>query len=149
MNLAEFLDPERVLLLTASAKSEALDELVQALARAGLGVSAEELGAAVRKRERLMSTGIGFGIAVPHVRLEGVRRPMMAVGVSRQGLRDYQSLDDEPVRIVVLIAVPAGDHEGYIRLLAETVAVLKQPERRRAILAAESPEQIHRLLTEP
>jgi len=147
MTVAEFLTPERTLLLSASTKDEALDELMDCLVATGLEVDRETLAAAVRKREKLMSTGIGQGIAVPHVRLPGVSRMNMAVGVSREGIADYESLDAEPVRIIVLIVAPQGDHEGYIRLLASTTDVLKQPELRRAVIEADDATQVYRILT--
>ena len=78
----------------------------------------DELARAVFRREELMSTGIGLGLAVPHVRLASVRSMVMAVGVVPGGLADYPSLDDKPVRLVFLIAAPEGRHADYLRLLA-------------------------------
>lgn len=148
MNVADYLAPDRILLLSGATKAEALDQLIDRMADSGVGVDRDALSQAVWKREQLMSTGVGQGIAVPHVRLQGVPRTCMAVGVSRRGIADYESLDGAPVHIIVLIVAVQGDHEGYIRLLASTTDVLKQEKLREAVVEAENPEDIYRILTD-
>ena len=78
----------------------------------------DELADAVFKREAIMSTGIGLGMAVPHVRIASVDELVMAIGISRPGIHDYASLDDKPVHLVFLIAAPKGQHAEYLRLLS-------------------------------
>jgi PTS system nitrogen regulatory IIA component len=148
MNVADYLTPERVVLLSGTTKAQALGLLIERTADSGVGVDRVALSQAVWKREQLMSTGVGQGIAVPHVRLPGVPRTCMAVGVSRRGIADYESLDGQPVHVIVLIVAVQGDHEGYIRLLASTTDVLKRKELRQAMVEAEKPEQVYRILTE-
>ncbi len=148
MNVGDYLTPERVVILSAATKIEALDQLIDRLAESGVGVDREDLSTAVWKRESLMSTGVGQGLAVPHVRMAGVARTAMAVGVSRRGIADYESLDGLPVHIIVLIVAVQGDHEGYIRLLASTTDVLKQENLRGAVVEAGKAEDIYRILTE-
>ncbi len=148
MELADYLTPERVVLLAGSTKAEALGQLAEVLASTGAGVSREELEEAFWRREKMMSTGIGHGLAVPHVRLPGASDLSMAVGVSPSGLADYESLDEEPVRIVAAIVAPQGQHEAYIRLLAEVIHVLKDPQARRAIIEAGEPGRIYEMLVE-
>jgi PTS system nitrogen regulatory IIA component len=116
--LRKALTPDRVCFLPETTKDEALCHLIDVLAGSDAIGSREELAAAVFKRESLMSTGIGLGLAVPHVRLGSVRSVTMAVGISRTGLADYASLDDKPVHLVFLIAAPDGQHVEYLRLLA-------------------------------
>ncbi|HUT56601.1 MAG TPA: PTS sugar transporter subunit IIA [Phycisphaerae bacterium] len=146
MKLSEYLTPDRVAILSGRTKAEALSEMVGLVAAAGPGVDRESLEAAVRHRESLMSTGIGHGLAIPHVRMAGLKRAYMAVGVSREGIADYDSLDGKPVRIIVLIAAPQGQHELYIRLLAQVTENLKDPAPRAAIVAGEDPSRIYELL---
>ena len=147
MNVADYLTPERIVLLSATTKADALGELVDRLAETSSVADCEALSQAIWRREQLMSTGVGQGIAVPHVRLDGILRTSMTVGVSRRGITDYESLDGQPVHVIVLIVAVPGDHESYIRLLAGTTSVLKHPELRDAMLEAEDPEQIFRILT--
>ena len=148
MQISDYLTPQRIAILAGTTKVEAIDELVDLLANSDLGVTREELRRAVWKREEMMSTGIGNGLAVPHVRLVGIKAAAMAVGISPAGIADYESLDKQPVRIIVLIAAPEGEHETYIRLLALTADVLKLPLSRQKIIAAKSTDEIYAVLTE-
>jgi len=148
MELSEYLAPDRVVLLKAATKREALSELAGVLARADGAIEQSTLEEAILKREGLMSTGIGNGLAIPHVRMPEITTAMMTVGVNRNGIDDYESLDNEPVHIVVLIAAPEGQHETYIRLLAKAADVLKQPGLRKAIVDSDDRQEIYRILTE-
>ena len=145
--LTQYLTPDRVTVLTGTNKADALQELMDVLV-ASNGIKADELAREVWKREELMSTGIGNGLAIPHVRLAGIKHASIAVGVSPEGLADYESLDKKPVHIVVLIVAAAGEHETYIRLLAKVADVLKEEDFRQAVVAANDPAEIHRILTE-
>ncbi|MHC4563165.1 MAG: PTS sugar transporter subunit IIA [Planctomycetota bacterium] len=145
--LAGYLTSDRVAILAGLTKAQAIEELVAVTAASG-GIDAETLAREIWKREELMSTGIGNGLAIPHVRMAGISSATMAVGVSAAGISDYESLDKQPVRIVVLIAAGQGEHETYIRLLAKVADVLKEEELRQAVLDSDDPQTIHRILTE-
>jgi len=146
MELSTYLSPERVVVLKTATKREALGELAGVLAGADNAVEQGKLEEAILKRESLMSTGIGNGLAIPHVRMSEVSSAMMTVGVSHNGIRDYASLDDEPIRIVVLIAAPRGQHETYIRLLATVSEVLRHSDMRRTIVDSDDCGEIYRIL---
>jgi PTS system nitrogen regulatory IIA component len=143
MNLSGYLSPQRVAILSAKTKEQAMDEMAGLLASDDIGVSRKELLDAMRHREGLMSTGIGHELGIPHVRMAGLKRAYMAVGVSPTGIQDYESLDGKPVRIIVLIAAPQGQHEVYIRLLAGVTERLKDVAVRQAIADAEDPAQVY------
>ncbi len=145
-DLAEFLTLDCVARLTGTTKADVLEELVALLAEAEPKIDRDTLAAEVDRREEMMSTGIGHKLAIPHVRLAGVKKARVAVGVSSQGVADYESLDGLPVHIVVMIVAPTGEHEMYIRLLAKVSDVLKDADLREAIIAAEETETIHRIL---
>lgn len=147
ITILNYLPPKCVSFLSAKTKDEALAELCGLLSAGDVGATAERLLAEVQKREKLMSTGIGQGLAIPHARLGEVRQPGIAVGISPGGISGYDSLDAEPITILVLIVAPQGQHEVYIRLLAKMVEILKQPEMRKRILAAESAAVAHALLS--
>lgn len=147
MQLSDYLSPQQVLLLNGTTKADALGELVECLTAANIGVSQEALAKAVWEREEIMSTGIGNGLAVPHVRMKKLKSAIMAVGVSPAGLTDYHGLDNTPVHMVILIAAPQGQHETYIRLLALSAEVLKQDDLREKILAADNTTEIYNLFT--
>jgi mannitol/fructose-specific phosphotransferase system IIA component (Ntr-type) len=138
---------DRIRLLKGETKQDVLEEMTVLVVTSGLVPDAKELLAAILQREALMSTGIGLGIAVPHVRLDGVPRPVAAVGIQPRGVPDYASLDGETVRIIVMVVAGSAQHAQYIRLLASLTDRLRTPAARDTILAAERPETIHAFLT--
>ena len=146
ITLAEHMDPARVVDLTATTKAGALEELVQAAASSEDVGDAAALLAAVRDRENLLSTGIGLGIAIPHARIASVRSFVVAVGRHPQGL-PFDSIDNKPVHIVVLIAGPQDAKKPYLELLAQISKRLKLEEVRQRILAATSGDEVVALLT--
>jgi len=147
MEISEYLTPQRITILDGATKASALAELAGLLAGGDLGVTQQQLERAIWQREEMMSTGIGHGLGIPHVRMRELKTIAMAVGVSQGGIRDYPSLDEKPVYIIVLIAAPEGQHEAYIRLLAEATEVLKHDELRQAVVQAENPQQVYDILT--
>jgi len=148
MEMLDYLRADRVAILSGRTKHEALDELMSLLVKSAPGLDRDELERAVWAREEMMSTGIGQGLAIPHVRLSGLGEMTIVVGVIQEGIDDYGSLDNQPVRIIVLIAAPQGQHDAYIRLLAKITEVLKRPDLREAILRAETAEDIYRVFAE-
>jgi len=101
---------------------------------------------AIWERERLMSTGIGLGLAVPHVRLPSVSGVVMAVGISDQDIVDYESLDGHPVRAIFMIAARADQHATYLRLLSLVSAKMKDADLRQTLLALRDPTAFYSLL---
>ena len=116
--IKQALDPHHVCILEPTTKREALRAMIDVLADSPSIGDNDELEQAVFRREALMSTGIGLGLAVPHVRLASVRQIVMAVGISRVGIADYASLDDKPVHLIFLIAAREGQHAQHLRLLS-------------------------------
>lgn len=147
ISLGQVLTVERVLLLNTPNKEDALRALVDCLATSPLVRNKKELAEEVFEREKLMSTGIGFGIGVPHVRIPSVDDVVMAVGVNANGIEDYASLDEQPVRIVCMVAAHENQHAQYLRTLAAISNLMKQDEVRADLLAAQSPEEIYARLT--
>ena len=93
-----------------------------------------------------MSTGIGLVIAVPHARLERLRSAAVVLGVSPSGIVNYDALDDEPVRIVLMIVTAAGQPDKYANLLAEAVSILKRESVREDLTLASAPAQIYSIV---
>ncbi len=146
MNLKNYLAEKNILLSCKVSKAKVLEELSDLVAES-LDTDPGKLLDAVKRREELMSTGIGNGLAVPHVRLDGIKKAAIAVAVCKQGIADYKSMDSLPVNLVVFIVAPQGQHETYIRLLAAVAEILQQNESREAILAATEPGEVYDILT--
>lgn len=144
--LTHVLAPERVLRLDVETKVEALQALMNAVAKSPQVHDRAALEREMFERESLMSTGIGFGIGVPHVRLPSVDGLVLAVGVTTRELVDYVSLDEQPVRIVCMMAANEFQHALYLRTLAVLSGRLKKELLRARLLHAQRPERIYEML---
>lgn len=140
---SSILTPERVVVLPAADKLTVLTRLVDLLSETSFVRHRDELLEGILAREELMSTGIGFGVAVPHVRIDSVRDLAMAVAVCKQPVADYASLDGEPVQIVCMLAARTDQHTKYIRTLASISSRLKEPAVRASIIGSNDPSYIY------
>jgi len=147
VQLSKLVTPERIRMLNVEGKKEALGLLVDLVCRSVPELKSEKLLDLLLAREAIMSTGIGLGIAVPHARLKSMQNPVLAVGVSPKGI-NYESLDDRPVHIIVLIVVPAESQKQYLRILARVTLLLKNAQLRQRLLEAGDAEAIYKILSE-
>lgn len=101
----------------------------------------------VRKREAISTTGIGDGVAIPHAKSKWVRVPTVIVGKSKRGI-EWESLDDEKVNMVFLIAVPDGEGNEHLKILQILAVSLMDDEFREEIENATDKSVIEKLLLE-
>lgn len=146
VQIQNILSPDRIVFLNHSKKRDALVALGENLATAPQIKSRQELVSEILRREELMSTAIGRGIAIPHVRLSSVTDLVVSVGVSQCDIIDFQSLDDVPVRLLFMIAAAYNQHAYYLQTLSFFSSKLKSNELRSALLAAGTPQAIYELL---
>ena len=104
MNLSDVLSLDRVSVLPSMDKADALRTLVAQLSQTSQVQDHQALEEGIFHRESLMSTGIGMGIGVPHVRLPSVNNPVMAAALCQGAVLGYESLDGADVRLIFLIA---------------------------------------------
>jgi mannitol/fructose-specific phosphotransferase system IIA component (Ntr-type) len=135
MNLADILSPEQIIPeLRAADRWEAIDELIGNLIATGK-IREEDraaITAVVRKRENSMSTGIGFGIGIPHASTDLIHEVVGALGRSSKGV-NFDALDNQPVNLVMLFLVPQGQFQKHLHTLAEIAKLLHKKEFRKAI----------------
>ncbi|HOD50297.1 MAG TPA: PTS sugar transporter subunit IIA [Candidatus Hydrogenedentes bacterium] len=142
------IDRDRICVFKkALSKHDALCKLVDALFATGGIPDREAFRKAVCDREAVMSTGIGQGLAIPHVRFEGVRKPAVGVGISKQGI-DFDTLDNQVVHVIVLFAMPAGSQKEYLGLLAQVMTALKEPKFLERLVECDTPEEVEDVLAE-
>jgi PTS system nitrogen regulatory IIA component len=146
IHIATVISPDRIVFLNHSAKKDALLALTDNLAAAPQVKNRQELAQEILKREELMSTAMGRGIAIPHVRLSSVTDLVVSVGISQTDIIDFQTLDDEPVRLIFMIAAAYNQHAYYLQTLSFFSARLKNQELRNALLAAKNSEEVYALL---
>lgn len=145
--LTEILTLERVVFIDSSLKEDALKQLAAKLSTSPLVHNHHELETSIFRREELMSTGIGLGVGVPHVRLESVDDLVMALGIARTPLTNYASLDKEPVQIVCMVAAGGQQHSQYIRALSAISSRLKNKEIREQLIAAADEQAAFKIFT--
>lgn len=136
--------------LSAADRNGVIRELVECLAEAGELDAAlvEPVTRSIVARERKHgTTGFGKGVAAPHVKLEGLRRIVAAVGRSSRGV-DFASLDGEPVFGLFLILSPADQPDEHIRAMDLVFRHLQQEKFRRFLKQSDQPEKIYDLLRE-
>jgi PTS system nitrogen regulatory IIA component len=141
------LSPDRILFLNYPDKRDALIALAKNLSAAPQVKNSQELAMEILKREELMSTAIGRGIAIPHVRLLSVTDLVVSVGISRVDILDFNPLDDEPVRLVFMIAAAYNQHAYYLQTLSLVSARLKNQILRDSLLNVQTTEEAYSLLT--
>lgn len=146
VQIRNILSPDRIVFLSHSTKQDALVALAETLGTAPQVKNSQELTAEILKREELMSTAIGRGIAIPHVRLASVTDLVMAVGISRTDIIDFQAIDDTPVRLLFMIAAAYNQHSYYLQTLSFFSSRLKSQELRDSLLEAETPLDAYNLL---
>lgn len=146
VSLADALTPSRCVLCEQNTKVDVLNAVLDALATSPSVHDREQMAEAVFKREQLMSTGIGLNIGLPHVRLPSVSDICMALGVTREPIVDYDSLDGEPVRIIVMIAAGESQHAKHVRLLSLVSTRLKEENVRERLLDSGDPESMYRVM---
>lgn len=139
--LGDLLRPERILIRKGKqTKKEVLSALVDAIAAEGEFGSRDELEWGIFHRESLMSTGIGNGIAIPHVLLPGIEKNCMALALCPEGISDYQSRDQIPVRLVFMLAAGKSQKVMHLKVLAAIGSLFYDGRLKAAFLAAKDPK---------
>ena len=138
MDLGDILGPEQIVPeLKATNRWEAIDELIQQLIVSGK-IKAEHrdaVTAVIKKRETSMSTGIGFGIGIPHASTDLIYEVVGAFGRSKSGV-NFDALDNQPVTLVLLFLVPQGQFQKHLHTLAKIAKLLHRKDFRTALEAA-------------
>jgi len=148
MKITDFLDKRCVIIgMRSRTKKEAIKELLTKLKENGFIKDEKEILETVMEREKLGSTGIGQGIAVPHAKSDQIENLVAALGISKTGI-DFNSLDGEQVNIVFLVLAPTKSVGLHLKALAKIARLLKDRVFRNALKDAQSPEEIMDLIKE-
>ena len=151
MNLGDILQKEQIITeLNASNRWEAIDELINKLVESGKvkPETREQIAAVVKKRETSMSTGIGFGIGIPHASTDLIYEVVGAFGRSAKGV-NFDALDNQPVHLVMLFLVPQGQFQKHLHTLANIAKLLHNKDFRAALLAAPNAEEMIKIIKNP
>jgi mannitol/fructose-specific phosphotransferase system IIA component (Ntr-type) len=135
MNLGDILSPAQIISeMRASNRWEAIEELIDHLVATNKIRSEDRdaIIAVVKKRENSMSTGIGFGIGIPHASTDLIHEVVGAFGRSSQGIQ-FDALDNQPVKLVMLFLVPQGQFQKHLHTLANIAKLLHKTEFRTSL----------------
>jgi nitrogen PTS system EIIA component len=148
MKITDILSPDMVIAdLKGTTKPEVLNELAKSLTSKYKEISLAELTAVLAERERLGSTAIGDGIAIPHGKLRGVTKIIGAFGRHVQGV-DFDSLDGGPSQLFFVLVAPEDSASLHLKALARVSRLLKESSFRERLLAAKDADELYRLIKE-
>lgn len=143
--LSKYLTPDRVIFLRSRTKDGAIRELVQALGRSIPDLDAGRILTAVQEREKMVSSWIAPGVAIPHARMPDWDGIAVAVGRSHRGIT-FDSSDGNPVNLLILIVSDDKDPDQHIQILAEIAKTLRDLALKQLVLTARTGPEIFRLL---
>lgn len=149
MKISELLNEHLIIAeLKGKHKKQVLEELVNHLVMQKTNIDAEELLKVLIEREKLGSTGIGNGIAIPHGKLDRLDKIALVFGKSREGI-EFDALDGKPVNLIFLLVAPSNSAGVHLKALARLSRLLKDKNFRQELLdASDASDLYHIVVTE-
>ncbi|MFZ2955538.1 MAG: PTS sugar transporter subunit IIA [Candidatus Ozemobacteraceae bacterium] len=148
MQLTEFFKENLIHLdFQAGDKDEALNKMVRALETAGSVDDVNGMRTALIEREKLGTTGVGGGIAIPHARCAAAKELSVGFFRSKEGV-NFQAIDSQPVHLVFLLLAPIASGGAYLKLLAKISRLLRSDDFRSALLEAKTPGEVMEIIKE-
>nr|NGY95108.1 hypothetical protein [Neochlamydia sp. AcF84] len=141
IKISKYLDSRNILFMSAEDRDEALHTIVENLHQNRFLHDKEAFYQAILEREKVVSTGIGMGVAIPHAKLKGYESFFIAIGILQKGV-DWNSLDGSPVRIIIMIGGPDDKQTEYLQILSALTTAVKDENRRKKMLTLNSAEAI-------
>jgi PTS system nitrogen regulatory IIA component len=146
MNITDLIQKEFIIdELKSKSKKEVLYELSESFLRGNISVDPDAMVEVLVEREKLGSTGIGDGIAIPHGKLPGLENLIMSFGRSHKGI-DFDALDGKPVHIFFLLMAPENSAGQHLRALAKISRMLKEEEFRKTLMDMDSSDDIYHVI---
>jgi PTS system nitrogen regulatory IIA component len=146
MKLSEFLKPDDILPeLKANDKEGVLEELAEVVCSHDPVMAKEDLVDVLMERERLGTTGIGDGVAIPHGKMHNLKQPVISFGKSIQGV-DFDAMDGHPVNIFFLLIAPENLSDVHLQVLARIARILKNNAFRQRLRDALTRDDIYKTI---
>ena len=147
MKLINYLRPEYIAIgLDAESKEDLLDAMIDLAAKNPFMLDKEKVRTAIIERERIMSTGVGKGFAIPHGKTDAVSDIILAFATTKKPV-DYSAMDNEPVRLVLLLISRDSDVGTRLKLLSRASKVMNSDAARASLLAAKTPQEVMDIFT--
>jgi nitrogen PTS system EIIA component len=143
--LTELLAPDRVMVPLQVGDRQAAIAALSSMLAGVAGASPDEVLTAVMERESVQSTGIGFGVAIPHGRCGAVRELTMVAGVSAQPV-PFDAIDGEPVRLFFLIVGPESSAGLHVKILSRIARLVRRDTVRQQLLEATTADAFYNVI---
>ena len=142
----QLLSPDRIrIAVPETSKSNIIDTLVDVLAGHPSIDSIEAVRRAIFDREKMMSTGVGKGLGLPHAKTDAVQETIAAFATTEHPV-EFGAIDDVPVRLILLLVGPEADKSQHIKILGRISRLISRDDLRANLIAASTPEDVLRLL---
>jgi PTS system nitrogen regulatory IIA component len=142
MPISAYLDSHLILFLEESTRDDVISRLVDALDRSGKLVDKKQFHTAILDREKIVSTGIGIGVAIPHAKLSGYKDFFIAIAILKKKGVDWHALDGQDVRLVFMIGGPDERQTDYLKILSTLTQAIKDEALRKKMLKTITPNQV-------
>lgn len=141
LKISKYLNPKLMTFIHSTERNDALKELVELLDMQKKLEDKDAFYQAILEREKIVSTGIGMGVAVPHAKLADYDTFFIAVGISSQPIA-WDSIDSLPVRLIFMIGGPDDKQTEYLQLLSRLTLAIKDSDRRKKMLQLNNPKDM-------
>ena len=145
LKVSDLINQDFIIDIQSNNKQDALNELLDVICKNSKITDPKIFRKEIYRREKLMSTGIGYEIAIPHARHKTVSDFVIALGRKMDGL-EYASIDDKPVKLIFMIGASDKQDKDYIKLLSRIVLRLKNPEFVEKLLSAQNSAEMYNLI---
>jgi PTS system nitrogen regulatory IIA component len=140
--LSEYLTAQDIVFLDDASRDDAIKTLVDHVCKLHNLSQSQAFFEAVIGRERIVSTGIGNGVAIPHAKIDSLQDFVLAIGIHKQEGIDWNSLDGSKVKVIFLIGGPSLDQKKYLKILSHLTSLLKEERFRKALFFYKDPDEI-------
>jgi nitrogen PTS system EIIA component len=127
VTFTKFISKESIFILDGNTKYEIIENLITEAAKQSK-IDRDTIARLTWHREKMMTTGVGFSLALPHIRINEIPDPVVLVGICENPIEDYESQDEKPIRVVIFIIAPDQNQEMYLQLLGSISRKLRNPE---------------------
>jgi len=142
VTISKYLDARLISFLDVTKRDDVIDHLVSILDRSGKLPDRDTFYNAILEREKIVSTGIGLGVAIPHAKLNNYTHFFIAIGIQKDQGIEWNALDGGAVRLVFLIGGPENKQTEYLKILSQLTIAIKNEERRSKLLKATTPQEV-------
>lgn len=139
MDMTKYMDKNLIVFLQASSRDEALQRIIHHIFLSHKIDDENSFYQAIIAREKVVSTGIGMGVAIPHAKLASLDHFFIAIGILEKPV-DWHALDGAPVKIVLMIGGPDDKQTEYLQILSRLTQAIKDEDKRKMLLTLKQPD---------